>query len=143
MNLFILNHPLSQSGCRACVGFFCFFNYLLSHHRLSFCLCHLDLYNYVFIYIYIYILCIFIQSDIEAETCQTHADKAIEVRSQVAGRGRAGRQGERPREHGSTRLQFTTLLRSMQQEVRSSTLTQARHLETRWSGLSEADTRRY
>lgn len=59
------------------------------------------------------------------------------------GTGRAGRQGERSREHGSTRLQFTTLLRSMQQEVRSRTLTQARHSATGWSGLSEADTRRY
>lgn len=126
MNLFILNHPLSQSGCRACV-------YLLSHPLLSFCQFHLDLYNYVFIYIYLYFMYIYTVRYRSRNMSNTRGQGDRGEKSS-GGTGRAGRRGERSREHGSTRLQFTTLLRSMQQEVRSSTLTQARHLATCWSG---------
>lgn len=59
---------------------------------------------YICIYIYRFVLCIFIQWDISAET---HMNQA---------RGVRGHRGWG--EHGSTRLQFTTLLRRMQRQRR-------------------------
>lgn len=60
-------------------------------------------------YLYLYILCIFIQSNIVAETCQTHIDEALAERS-------SGRKVNRTRVYTAT-VHYIT----MGQEIRPST----------------------